>query len=112
MGMLLVSMPPATFAQDEPAEAGLRAHSLFQSHMVIQRDKPVDVWGWAKSGDEVIVTFSGNSVSGTTDKEGKWMVQLPAMEASSEPATMTRPGRRVSHPLGRENGRLQRTDSL
>ena len=88
VGILLVGNLEVTSAQDN-AGAGLRAHSLFQSNMVIQRDKPVDVWGWAKPGGKVSVTFAGKSASGTADDDGKWTVQLPTLEASSTPAKMT-----------------------
>lgn len=76
-------------AQERPVDVGLRAHNLFQSNMVLQRDKPIDVWGWSQSGDKVTVTFAGKSYSGSADKDGMWTVQLPAMGASSTPAKMT-----------------------
>lgn len=76
-------------ALENSVDAGLRVHNLFQSNMVIQRAKPVDVWGWSQPGDKVTVTFARKSVSATADKAGKWLVQLPAMEASSTPAKMT-----------------------
>ena len=72
-------------AQDQ-GNKGL--HSLFQSNMVLQRSKPVDVWGWSKAGDKVTVEFAGKSVSTTTDKSGMWKATLPAMEANAEPSTM------------------------
>ena len=89
MVMLLAGSLLPGYAQEKPSDAGLRVHSLFQSNMVIQRDKPVDAWGWSKPGQQVTVTFSGKSVSGTANKGGKWTVQLPAMAASSTPAKMT-----------------------
>jgi len=72
---------------------GFRVHSLFQSNMVIQRDKPVDVWGWSAPGDKITVTFAGKTASGTADKDGSWKATLAAMEASSKPATMTIAGK-------------------
>ena len=63
-------------------------HSLFQNNMVLQREKPVDIWGWSKPGDKVTVEFAGKTLSGTTGKNGKWLVTFPAMEANSTPANM------------------------
>ncbi|MEM7391517.1 MAG: sialate O-acetylesterase, partial [Verrucomicrobiota bacterium] len=94
MVMLLAGSLVSVNAQDDPAGPGLRAHNLFQSNMVIQRDKPVDVWGWSQPGDKVTVSFAGASVSGTADKDGKWTVQLPAMAANSTPGKMTLVGPR------------------
>ncbi len=74
---------------DPAAGEGFRVHSLFQSNMVIQRDKPVDVRGWSAPGDTVTVTFAGETASATAGKDRGWKVTLPAMEAGSKPATMT-----------------------
>ena len=38
---------------------GLGVHNLFQSNMVLQRDKPIPIWGWANPGEEVSVSFGG-----------------------------------------------------
>ena len=42
---------------------GLRVHNLFQSNMVIQRSKPIDVWGWSTPGDRITVTFAGKTAT-------------------------------------------------
>jgi len=67
---------------------GFCVHSLFQSKMVIQRSKPIDVWGWSTPGDKITVTFAGKTATCTAAKDRSWKVTLPAMEASSKPATM------------------------
>lgn len=54
---------------------------LFNDHAVLQRDKPVAVWGWSKAGTKVSVSIAGKSVQATTAKNGKWMAVLPAMPA-------------------------------
>lgn len=64
---------------------GLWVHNLFQPNMVIQRDKPIRVWGWAGPGEKVTVAFGGQSQSTTAAADRSWMVQLPAMPASAEP---------------------------
>lgn len=68
---------------------GLFLHNIFQSNMVIQRDKPVAIWGWAGPGEEVTVTFAGQSASSKTGEDLSWKVVLPAMEASAEPCRLT-----------------------
>jgi len=81
-------------ADERPAAGeGLRAHSLFQSNMVIQRSKPVDVWGWSAPGDRITVTLGGKTATATAGEDGNWKATLPAMEACSEPATMTIEGK-------------------
>ncbi len=54
---------------------GLCLHNLFQSGMVLQRDKPIRIWGWAEPGENVIVTFGEKTQSSTaasdwTNKRG------------------------------------------
>ena len=66
------------FAAPEPA-------CLFGDHMVLQRGKSVPVWGTAAAGEVVTVKFGGASVTVETAADGKWRVELPAMEASKEP---------------------------
>lgn len=66
----------------------LELPSVFSDHMVLQRDSPVNVWGRAQPGAEVLVSFSGQNVNGKADAEGTWNVQLQPMDSSSNPQTM------------------------
>jgi sialate O-acetylesterase len=59
--------------------AQLSTTTLFNHHAVLQRDKPLPVWGWAKAGTKVSVSLKGNTVETNVGKNGKWMVTLPAM---------------------------------
>ena len=61
---------------------------LFSSGMILQRDKPISVWGQAKDG--VTVTVSFNDVERECGAEnGKWKVTYPAMRANAKPSKMT-----------------------
>lgn len=68
---------------------GLCVNNLFQSDMVIQRDKPVRVWGWAPPDEAVTVSFAGQSHSAKAGEDRQWQVELSAMEANATPQTMT-----------------------
>ena len=57
---------------------------LFQSGMVIQRDKPIHIWGNAPAGSIVTVTLNTFSVAATTDKDGVFHVTLPSMPATTD----------------------------
>jgi sialate O-acetylesterase len=50
---------------------------VFSDNMVIQRDQPVPVWGWADPGTAVSVSFNGKKAEGKADASGKWSVKLP-----------------------------------
>ena len=68
---------------------GLCVSNAFQTNMVIQRDKPIHVWGWAEPGEQVTVTFAGRQASGQAGKDRAWKVTLPALPANSKPQQMT-----------------------
>ena len=72
---------------------GLCVNNLFQSNMVLQRDKPVKVWGWAAPGEELVVTFAGQSHTAKVDKDRHWKVTLTAMEANTRPQVLTVKGK-------------------
>jgi sialate O-acetylesterase len=62
---------------------------LFTDNAVLQRDKPIPVWGTADAGEKVSVTLGGQTRSTTAGPDGKWRVDLPALPANAEPATLT-----------------------
>lgn len=59
----------------------MRLASVFSDHMVLQRDCPIPIWGWAQAGEAVAVEFAGRTVHTTTDATGRWQVKLPALPA-------------------------------
>ena len=62
-------------------QGAVRLPQLFQSGMVLQRNQPVPVWGWADAGESVTVTFLKKVYTVTADTNGCWRVNLPAMKA-------------------------------
>ena len=64
--------------------AELKLPSFFSNQMVLQRDKPVSIWGWADANTQVDVAFKGNAVSTKANGDGRWQVTLPAMKASDQ----------------------------
>ncbi len=57
----------------------LRLPRLVGDGMVLQRDIPLTVWGWAAPGRAVTVSLLGKTYEGAADAEGKWRVTLPPM---------------------------------
>jgi sialate O-acetylesterase len=56
--------------------------------MVLQRDAPLPLWGWADKGEKVTVTFMNQSVSTRAGTDGKWKLTL-APVAAGGPYTLT-----------------------
>ncbi len=55
--------------------------NLFGDHMVLQRGKPIRVWGRAKAGEAIAVKLAGVSVETKAKAAGTWTVTLPAQKA-------------------------------
>jgi sialate O-acetylesterase len=56
-------------------------HPLFQDHVVLQRDQPINVWGEAQPREEVSVALGGRTASAQADDSGRWHVVVPAIAA-------------------------------
>ncbi|HUT10594.1 MAG TPA: hypothetical protein VMY42_08860 [Thermoguttaceae bacterium] len=66
---------------------------VFVDYMVLQRAKPVPVWGWADRGEKVTVEFAGQAKTATAGEDGRWMVVLDPLKLSTELQTMTISGK-------------------
>lgn len=67
-----------------PAFSQVRLSDAYGDHMVLQRDRPIRVWGWASSGEKVWVTLAGPSTrrgSAVANADGIWTATLPALPA-------------------------------
>jgi sialate O-acetylesterase len=65
----------------QQATADVKLPPVLSSHMVLQRDAAVPVWGTAAAGEEVTVKFRDQTKTATADKNGKWAVKLDALKA-------------------------------
>ena len=70
------------------AMAQLRLPFIIGSNMVLQRGRPVPVWGDAPAGAKVMVQFKQQQQTAVADASGKWRLELLPMEASAQPADM------------------------
>src|SRR5580658_6159790 len=63
------------------ARAEVQLPRVFGSHMVLQREMPLVIWGWAQPNETVTVTLASASVQAQANERGEWKVTLPAMKA-------------------------------
>ena len=63
------------------AEAKVKLPSVLSDGMVLQRERPIKIWGTADPGENVVVTFKKKKYTAVADENGKWLVTLPAMKA-------------------------------
>ncbi|MEI7901866.1 MAG: sialate O-acetylesterase [bacterium] len=64
-----------------PAAADVRLPKIFTDNMMLQRNQPVRVWGWADAGEAVSVSLWGKNAATKADAKGQWAVELPPMKA-------------------------------
>ncbi len=63
-------------------QAEVKLASIFSDHAVLQRDKPLPIWGWANPGEEVTVSLGAQSARTKAGGDGKWQVELPGQAAT------------------------------
>src|SRR4051812_3491750 len=68
-------------------DAQVRLPQLVRDSMVLQRDRPINIWGWAAPGEKVKIRFNKKDFRTVTAKDGKWKITLPATKAGG-PFTM------------------------
>ena len=80
--VLTLALLPACYPRNATCEA--RLPGILSSHMVLQRERPIHIWGWSAPGEKVSVAFHGISRDATGDSLGNWSVFLPP-EAAGGP---------------------------
>ncbi len=79
-GSLGVGSVPAT------AHADVKLPTVLDSHMVIQRDQPVRIWGTAEAGENVTVTLGEETRQATANNAGNWQVELEPAKSGRQTA--------------------------
>ncbi|MDD4992612.1 MAG: sialate O-acetylesterase [Paludibacter sp.] len=69
-------------------QANIILPKILGHNMVLQRNKPVPVWGTAAKGEKVTVTFGGQTKTTVANDSGRWDVKLSPMKASETPREM------------------------
>lgn len=85
---------------DVPSKGeGLCVSNVFQTNMVLQRDKPLVIWGWADTEEKVTVNFAGQQQSVVASPDRSWKVSLTSMPANPDPQTLTIEGQKKTLTL-------------
>ena len=71
----------------EQLNASVRLPRLISNNMVLQRDVPLKIWGWADPGEKIKVVFIGKTFQTKADKQGNWKIYFPSVAAGG-PYTM------------------------
>ncbi len=81
--LCLISMASSGLSEDceNGTNARLEVSSIFSDHMVIQRDRPVNVWGGGVPGSELNIRLGQNDYNTKVLDDGTWKIRLPALQA-------------------------------
>jgi len=71
------------------ASAQLQLAKIFTNNMVLQRGRPIVIWGKANPGNTIIATFANTKAKGITQKDATWKIILPQQNANTTPQTLT-----------------------
>lgn len=56
--------------------ASVKMPKIFVDNMVLQRNTPIPVWGWAAANEKIEVKFNNQIKKTKADKNGKWIIRL------------------------------------
>ncbi len=79
--IIWVSILFSSFISEERPQGTLLLPALFSDHMVLQRDKPISIWGQAEPKQKVSIRFRGDEVQVVADSLGYWQTTLKAQQA-------------------------------
>ncbi|MDR0566027.1 MAG: beta galactosidase jelly roll domain-containing protein [Prevotellaceae bacterium] len=68
--------------------AEVRLPQLVSNNLMLQRDAPAVLWGWASPGEAVGLTFRKRAYQTVADSSGSWEIRLPPQK-SGGPHTLT-----------------------
>jgi hypothetical protein len=86
--LILAGFDAVCGAEAAPPSA-LKLAPIFGDHMVLQREMPVPIWGTAKPGEKITVTFAGQTKTVTVAEDRKWLGKLDPLKASAEGRVLT-----------------------
>ncbi|GAW42294.1 Glycosyl hydrolases family 2, sugar binding domain [Brevundimonas sp. SH203] len=93
---LLAAVATAVLATAVPALAQAPSapllDSMFQDHAVLQRGRPITVWGRAAPGAPVSVSLGQTQVQATAGPDGAWRASLPTLTAGGPYVLTARSG--------------------
>jgi sialate O-acetylesterase len=77
-------------------------HPLFSDNAVLQRDRPVPIWGWTEPGAKVVVRFDTKTQTARADGQGRWTVTI-APHAAGGPYSLSVTGTAPGESVSRQN---------
>jgi sialate O-acetylesterase len=67
--------------------ADISLSPVFTDNMVLQREKPLPIWGTADAGEKIAVAFAGQTQNTTANSAGTWKIILDRWNSHANPGT-------------------------
>lgn len=93
MALLVLSMPMSAAAAE--ADDGRLLAPIFQNHAVLQRDRPIRLFGNADAGTPLTISLADRVLQVEADAQGAWRAELPALPAGGPHVLEVRSGSRL-----------------
>ncbi len=93
LAIVALGMVGWTGLLEPTARADVKLPAVFNRHMVIQRQQPVVIWGWADPGESVSVAMDQQTAQATASSTGEWKITLSPVEADGKPHRLTVSGK-------------------
>ena len=87
MKQLIITLITMLASSGNPLQAELKLPQIIRDSMILQRDMPINIWGWSAAGEFITVKFRGKTFRTRGDAAGNWKLRLPATPAGG-PYTM------------------------
>lgn len=62
-------------------QAEIKLPEIFSDRMVLQRETPIPIWGWAEAGETIVIHFEGKQYKTRATQTGEWHTSLPKHKA-------------------------------
>lgn len=89
----LIAIVALLMMQTAQGYSQLSTSPIISSNMVLQREKPVHIWGTATPGERITLQFANQKIKAKTTANGTWQATLQPMPATATPRTMTIKGK-------------------
>lgn len=60
-------------------QAQIRLPKLISDGMVLQRETPIKIWGWAAQEEAISLEFIGRTHQTQANADGEWQITLPSL---------------------------------
>ena len=74
-------------------QADVHLPAIFGSHMVLQQNIKIPIWGRADAGEAITVALGDHTAKVTADASGKWRVDLEPVTTAATPLILTVTGK-------------------